>query len=83
MFSYDPSFISTFGGKVVAWLYKSLNKLFPFALRLFYLQEMSMKEVQEVTGWSLGNTKVILHRARNRFQVELNSILKTEAKNIL
>ncbi len=53
------------------------------ALRLFYLQEMSIKEMQEVTGWSLSNIKVLLHRARNRFQTELNSMLKTEAKSIL
>ena len=53
------------------------------ALRLFYLQEMAMSEVQEITGWSTSNIKVILHRARKRFQVELNTILKTEAKSIL
>lgn len=53
------------------------------ALRLFYLEEMSMQEVTEVTGWTCGNVKVILHRARKRFESELNAILKTEAKNIL
>nr|WP_321407884.1 sigma-70 family RNA polymerase sigma factor [uncultured Carboxylicivirga sp.] len=53
------------------------------ALRLFYLQEMAMNEMQEVTGWSLSNIKVILHRARKKFQVELETILKTEAKSIL
>ncbi len=53
------------------------------ALRLFYLEEMSMQEVTEVTGWSTGNVKVILHRARKRFESELNRVLKKEAKNIL
>nr|WP_319401135.1 sigma-70 family RNA polymerase sigma factor [uncultured Carboxylicivirga sp.] len=53
------------------------------ALQLFYLREMSMNEMQEVTGWSLSNIKVVLHRARKRFQAELNGILKSEAKSIL
>ncbi len=53
------------------------------ALRLFYLQEMAMNEMKEVTGWSLSNIKVILHRARKKFEIELNSILKSEVKSIL
>lgn len=53
------------------------------SLRLFYLKEMSMEEIQEVTGWSLSNVKVILHRARKRFQSEINHVLKMEVKSIM
>lgn len=53
------------------------------SLRLFYLKEMSMDEIKEVTGWSLSNVKVILHRARKRFHGEINKVLKAEAKSIL
>ena len=41
------------------------------ALRLFYLEEMSMDELQQILGWTLANTKVILHRARKRLQMIL------------
>lgn len=53
------------------------------ALRLFYLEEMSMEELQDVTGWSLSNVKVILHRARKRFYTLINALLKTEVNSIL
>ena len=48
------------------------------ALRLFYLQEESIKEVCEVTGWSEANTKVILHRARKNMFIAFNQIMKSE-----
>lgn len=48
------------------------------ALRLFYLEELSIKELTEVTGWTESNCKVILHRARKRLAQQLNSLLKHE-----
>jgi RNA polymerase sigma factor (sigma-70 family) len=45
-------------------------------LRLFYLQEESIKEVCETTGWTAANTKVILHRARKSMLAALNQIMK-------
>ena len=50
------------------------------ALNLFYLQEYSVEEVSDLTGWSVSNVKVILHRARKRMHCELSKILKTEKK---
>ena len=38
------------------------------ALNLFYLEERSLLEVTKITGWSLSNTKVILHRARKQIR---------------
>ena len=37
-------------------------------LNLFYLEEHSLKEVGDVTGWTLANTKVLLHRARKNLR---------------
>ncbi len=34
------------------------------ALRLFYMEDESIKNICTITGWSVSNTKVILHRAR-------------------
>lgn len=41
------------------------------ALTLFYQQEHSLKEISEITNWSMANTKVILHRARKNMRTHL------------
>jgi RNA polymerase sigma-70 factor (ECF subfamily) len=38
------------------------------ALTLFYMQEYSIKEVCELTGWTESKTKVTLHRARHNMK---------------
>lgn len=53
------------------------------ALRLFYLNEYSIEEVNNITGWSASNTKVILHRARKNFYSALSELLQKEMKTIL
>lgn len=60
---------------------EALKRLSPkesLALRLFYLQEESINEVCEVTGWSEANTKVILHRARRNMFIAFKQIMKSE-----
>jgi len=60
---------------------EALKKLPPkesLVLRLFYLQEESVKEIGEITGWSASNVKVMLHRARKKMQVVLQQIMKSE-----
>lgn len=50
---------------------EALKKLPPnecLALRLFYLNENSIEEIGDITGWSASNIKVTLHRARNRMR---------------
>ena len=37
-------------------------------LNLFYLEENSLKEVSEITGWTVSNIKVLLHRARKNLR---------------
>ena len=63
-----------------------LNKLIPndsLVLRLFYLNENTLKEIMEITGFSETNIKTILHRARKRFYAVLKDELKHEIKSIL
>jgi len=59
---------------------EALQKLPPkesLVLRLFYLQEESIKEVSEITGWSESNTKVLLHRARKNMFGILTQLMKS------
>ncbi len=41
------------------------------ALNLFYLEEYSLKDVSTITGWTIANTKIILHRARKNIRAIL------------
>lgn len=52
-------------------------------LRLFYLNESSIKEICEMTGCSNSNVKILLHRARRNMKIMLNKCLKEEAKYLL
>ena len=60
---------------------EALKKLPPkesLVLRLFYLEEESIKAVCDITGWSESNTKVLLHRARKSMLIVLNRLMKSE-----
>ncbi|MEQ8575078.1 sigma-70 family RNA polymerase sigma factor [Fulvivirga sp.] len=59
-----------------------LNEQDNVALTLFYLKELSLEEICEVTGMSLSTLKVRLHRARKRMAVVLNDLLKGEVLNL-
>ncbi|MDJ1482085.1 sigma-70 family RNA polymerase sigma factor [Cytophagaceae bacterium YF14B1] len=52
-------------------------------ITLFYLKEQSLEEIAEITGMTASNAKVRLHRARQRLALELDSLLKREAKSLL
>lgn len=52
-----------------------LNRLKPkerLVLQLFYLDEHSLKEIVDTTGFSLANVKVLLYRARKNFEKALS-----------
>ncbi|MEM6831884.1 MAG: RNA polymerase sigma factor [Bacteroidota bacterium] len=55
----------------VVKLIKNLPARESLALNLFYLEENSLKEIADITGWTLANIKVILHRARKNIRVQL------------
>lgn len=64
---------------------QALMKLSPneaLALRLFYLEELSVQEVREVTGWTETNIKTILHRGRKNLYRVLSKIMKGEYDGI-
>jgi RNA polymerase sigma factor (sigma-70 family) len=52
-------------------------------LRLFYLNENSLNEIENITGFSLANIRVILHRARKNFYGLLKTELKEEINSLL
>ncbi len=46
---------------------------------LYYLNENSVKEIQQITGLSLPNIKINLFRARKRLEKELQFLLNNES----
>ena len=79
--SLEQTFALLDDGQQKYFIHMALKKIAPkeaLALNLFYLQENSLEEMCEVTGWTPGNSKVILHRARKSMYLELDRILKTE-----
>lgn len=49
-------------------------------LRLFYLEQYNIVEVQEITGWSAPDIKVTLYRARIRLKQILTEVFKLDKK---
>ena len=52
-------------------------------LRLFYLNENSVDEICEMTGWAETKVKVTLHRARKSMEQKLKKLLNTEVKSLI
>lgn len=52
-------------------------------LRLFYLNENSISEICEMTGWEKSKVKVTLHRARKSMEEKLNKLLNKEVESLL
>lgn len=50
---------------------------------LYYYNELSIAEIQEITGMEISNIKVKLHRARKKLQDSLQRLLKDELEEIL
>jgi RNA polymerase sigma factor (sigma-70 family) len=64
----------------------ALNRLKPdeaLVLRLFYLCDMSLKEVQKVTNFTASKIKVDLHRGRKNMEIVLTDLLGTQLKDLL
>lgn len=56
-------------------IFNILNKLHAsesLVLRLYYLEEMNIKEISKITGFSPSNVKVLLYRARKNFAILVN-----------
>ncbi|HXL57789.1 MAG TPA: RNA polymerase sigma factor [Chitinophagaceae bacterium] len=52
-------------------------------MTMFYLNELPVNEIHELTGISVANIKVILHRGRKHLYDQLHGLLKTEIKNLI
>lgn len=46
-------------------------------MNLFYLEGYSLKEITQITNWSLANAKVLLHRARKHVKESVNKAQTT------
>lgn len=67
-----------------ATIQAALNQLNPkesAALTLFYLEEQSLKEVSTVTGMTVSNIKVVLHRGRKNLLKVLSSMSSEPIKS--
>ena len=52
-------------------------------ITLFYLKELSLEEISEITKISAETAKVKIHRARKRLAEEMKKMLKDEVKSLL
>lgn len=52
-------------------------------MSLFYLEEQSLEEINDITGLTITNVKTKLHRGRKRFHSFLKEILKEEANSLI
>lgn len=53
------------------------------AMTLFYLNENSIKEIEEITGFTDSNIKILLFRGRKKLLFELKKILKDEIVDMI
>ena len=68
------------------YINRALDLLKPdeaLAIRLFYLAEFSVKEVQRATGFSPAKIRVDLHRGRKHLRGQLDQFLGDETKDLL
>lgn len=62
---------------------KYLNEKERICITLFYLQELSIEEINEVTGYSPANIKILLYRGRKSLYGLLHKYLKHEINNLI
>ncbi|MDH7444380.1 RNA polymerase sigma factor [Aquimarina sp. 2201CG14-23] len=68
------------------YIHLALEKLKPdesLLLRLFYLSELRIKEIEDVTGFSTSKIKVDLHRGRENLYFQLKQLLGNDLKHLL
>lgn len=61
---------------------KKLSPNYSLALRLFYLEDYKIQEISNITGWTDANTKVILHRARNKMKEMLSHLFNLKKEDL-
>ncbi|MEO6328579.1 MAG: sigma-70 family RNA polymerase sigma factor [Ginsengibacter sp.] len=69
--------------KYIQLAMRSLNDNERICIALYYLNELSVEEINELTGISTSNIKVLLHRARKNLYKALHHYLKDEITNLI
>lgn len=69
--------------KIIAEAISRLNEEEGAVMTLYYLNENTLKEIEEITGFSNSNIKILLHRGRKKLLFELKKILKGEIVDML
>ena len=69
--------------KFIRMALDALNKQEKLCITLSYLNELSVKEIQEITGISESNIKVLLLRGRKHLYEQLKKLLRSEVKNLI
>jgi RNA polymerase sigma-70 factor (ECF subfamily) len=69
--------------KHIRFALQSLDDKERLCITLFYLNELSVGEIHELTGISTSNIKVLLFRGRKNLYTALNKYLKNEITNLL
>ncbi|MCF6223198.1 MAG: sigma-70 family RNA polymerase sigma factor [Flavobacteriaceae bacterium] len=69
--------------KYVTEAINNLSETDAFLITLYYMNESSVEEIEQITGFSKSNIKVKLFRARKKLYNELSLLLKDELKAIM
>lgn len=69
--------------KFVQFAIQYLKEEERICITLFYLSELQINEIHELTGISAANIKVLLYRGRKNLYRELEKLLKAEIKNLI
>jgi RNA polymerase sigma-70 factor (ECF subfamily) len=69
--------------KIIAEAISRLKEEESVVMTLYYLNENTLKEIEEITGFSNSNIKILLHRGRKKLLLELKKILKEEIVDML
>ena len=69
--------------KYIAEAIDNLPETDAFLITIYYLEESSVEEIEQITGLTKTNVKVKLFRARKKLLNELSLLLKEELKEIV
>ena len=61
----------------------SLSEAERICITLYYINELNIAEIGEITGFTVSNIKLLLYRGRKHLYSEFDRVLKLELKDIL
>ncbi len=64
--------------KIISEAISQLKEDEGVVLTLFYMNEANIREIEEITGFTASNIKILLHRGRKSLLMELKKSLKRE-----